>query len=57
MEEAPKELNTKVYAMTLKKEEALDQWLDKQLKARLIVESKSRYVTLCFYIPKKDGSL
>jgi len=31
--------------------------LDEQLKARLIVESKSRYVALCFYIPKKDGSL
>jgi len=43
--------------MTLKKEEALNQWLDKQLKAGLIVESKSRYAALCFYILKKDGSL
>ena len=57
MEEAPKELNTKVYAMTLKKEEVLNQWLDKQLKVGLIVESKSRYVVPCFYILKKDGSL
>ena len=57
MEEAPKELNAKAYAMTLKEEEALNQWLDEQLKARLIVESKSRYVALCFYIPKKDSSL
>ena len=57
MEEAPKELNTKAYMMTLKEEEALNQWLDKQLKVKLIVESKSRYVVLCFYIPKKDGSL
>jgi len=31
--------------------------LDEQLKAGLIVESKSRYTTPCFYIPKKDGSL
>jgi len=31
--------------------------LDKQLKAGLIVESKSRYVALYFYIPKKDSSL
>ncbi len=23
----------------------------------MIVESKSRYIALCFYIPKKDGSL
>ena len=43
--------------MTLKKEEVLNQWLDEQLKACLIVESKSRYAASCFYIPKKDGSL
>ena len=57
MDEAPKELNAKVYAMTLKEEEALNQWLDEQLKAGLIVESKSRYAAPCFCIPKKDGSL
>jgi len=56
-DEAPKELNAKAYAMTLKEEEALNQWLDKQLKKELIVESKSRYVAPCFYILKKDGSL
>ena len=57
MEEAPRELNAKAYAMTIKEEEVLNQWLDEQLKAGLIVESKSRYVAPCFYIPKKDGSL
>ena len=57
MDEAPKELNAKAYAMILKEEEALNQWLDKQLKAGLIVESKSRCMAPCFYIPKKDGSL
>ena len=57
MKEVPKKLNAKAYTMTLKEEEALNQWLDKQLKAGLIVESKSRYAALCFYIPKKDGSL
>ena len=31
--------------------------MDKQLKAGLIVKSKSRYATPCFYILKKDGSL
>ena len=56
-EKAPKELNVKAYAITLKEEEALNQWLDKQLKASLIVESKSRYAAPCFYIPKKDSSL
>ena len=57
MEEAPKKLNAKAYAMTLKEEKALNQWLKEQLKAELIVESKSRYVVPCFYIPKKDGPL
>ena len=57
MEEAPKELNAKAYTMMLKEEEALNQWLDEQLKAGLIVESKSRYAASCFYILKKDGSL
>ena len=47
----------KAYAITLKEEEALNQWLDKQLKARLIVESKSKYMASCFYIPKKNGLL
>jgi len=56
-EEAPRELNAKAYAMTLKEEETLNQWLDEQLKAGLIIESKSRYAASCFYIPKKDGSL
>ena len=57
MEEAPKELSAKAYVMTIKEEEALNQQLDKQLKAELIVQSKSRYIAPCFYIPKKDGSL
>ena len=56
-DKAPKELNAKAYTMMLKEEEALNQWLDEQLKAGLIVESKSRYAVPCFYIPKKDGSL
>jgi len=50
-------LNAKAYAITLKEKEALNQWLDEQLKAGLIVESKSRYAVPCFYIPKKDGLL
>jgi len=57
MEEAPKKLNAKAYPMILKEEETLSQWLDKQLKAGLIVESNSRYTALCFFIPKKDGTL
>ena len=57
MNEALKELNAKAYTITLKEEEALNQWLDEQLKAGLIMESKLRYAAPCFYIPKKDGSL
>jgi len=57
MKDAPKELNIKVYPITLKEEETFNQWLDKQLKAELIVESSSRYTVPCFFIPKKDGSL
>ena len=57
MDEAPKKLNAKAYVMMLKEEEALNQWLDEQLKAGLIMESKLRYAEPCFYIPKKDSSL
>ena len=57
MKETLKELNAKAYVMTLKEEEALNQWLDEQLKVSLIVELKSRYAAPCFYILKKDGSL
>ena len=43
--------------MTIKEEEALNQWLDEQLKAGLIVESKSQYMAPCFYISQKDSLL
>ena len=56
-ENASKELNAKAYAMTIKEDKALNQWLDEQLKTGLIKKSKSRYATPCFYIPKKDKSL
>ena len=56
-EETPKKLNTKAYAMKLKEEEALNQWLDEQLKTGLIMESKLRYAVPCFYIPEKDSLL
>jgi len=57
MEDIPKELNAKAYAMTIKKDETLNQWLNKQIKIRLIMESSSRYTAPCFYIPKKDELL
>jgi len=57
MDEVPRKLNAKAYTIMLKEEEALNQWLDEQFKAGLIVELKSQYAAPCFYIPKKDGSL
>ena len=43
--------------MTSKEKEALNQWLDEQLKAGLIVELKSRYMAPYFYISKENSSL
>ena len=57
MEEASRELNVKAYAIIIKEDEVLNQWLDEQLKAGLIKELKSRYVVPCFYISKKNRFL
>jgi len=57
LEDAPKELNAKADAVTVKEDKALNQWLEEQLKVRLIVESSLRYAVPYFYIPKKNGSL
>ena len=55
--QSPKGIEYKGLCNDTEKKKALNQWLDEQLKAGLIVESKSRYVAPCFHIPKKDGSL
>jgi len=39
-------MEKKTYTIILKEEETLNQWLDKQLKTKLIVESSSRYTAL-----------
>ena len=57
MKEVLKKINAKAYAMIIKEDETLNQWLDEQLKVGLIVEPSSRYVVPYFYIPKKDRSL
>ena len=57
LEDTPKELDITAYMITVKKEKALNQQLDKQLKIGLIVESSLKYAALYFYIPKKDGFL
>jgi len=43
--------------MTIKEEETLNEWLDKQLKASLIIESSSKYALPCFFILKKNRTL
>jgi len=52
-----KKLNTKAYTMIVKEDKALNQWLEEQLKIRLIVKSSSQYIVPCFYISEKDRSL
>jgi len=53
----PKKLNAKVYTITVKEDKVLNQQLEEQLKAGLIVESSSRFVAQYFYISKKNRSL
>ena len=43
--------------MTIKEDKILNQYLDEQIKTRLIVESSSRYIAPYFYILRKDGSV
>jgi len=52
-EDVLKELNAKAYAMTVKEDKILNQWLDEQLKVGLIVESSSQYVALYFILQRK----
>ena len=50
LENIPKELDIIVYVIIVKKEKALNQQLDKQLKVGLIVESSLKYTAPYFYI-------
>ncbi|KXN91276.1 hypothetical protein AN958_01411 [Leucoagaricus sp. SymC.cos] len=56
MENAPQELKAKIYPMTLKEEEELNTFVDKNLKSGKIHLSKSQYTAPCFFIPKKYSS-
>jgi len=50
----PKELNTKAYAMTVKENEALNQWLKEQHKIELIGEIKLKIYSTMF-LHSKEG--
>ena len=41
MKDTPKEINAKAYAIIVKQDEALNQQLEEQFKAELIVKSSS----------------
>ncbi|KXN86759.1 hypothetical protein AN958_09619 [Leucoagaricus sp. SymC.cos] len=52
---APSKLCAKIYPITLKEEEELNVFIDKNLKLGRIHISKSQYAAPYFFIPKKDG--
>ena len=54
---APSSLNCKIYPLTAQEKEALQKWLDEELKKGYIMKSKSPYASLFFFIKKKDGKL
>jgi hypothetical protein len=53
--DTPKELPTRNYRMTLVELQALDKFVNKELKTGKIRPSKSPYAAPCFFITKKDG--
>jgi hypothetical protein len=55
--DAPKAINCKVYPMTRTEDEALNEFLDKQLAKGYIQPSISPYASSFFFIKKKDGKL
>ena len=55
--DAPSSLNCKVYPLTAQEKQALQKWLDEELKKGYITKSKSPYASLFFFIKKKDGKL
>ena len=46
----------RLYQMTPVEQEAVDQFVEDELKAGKIRKSKSPYASPCFFIAKKDGS-
>jgi hypothetical protein len=53
--DAPKELPAQNYRMTLVEQQALDEFINEELKTGKIRPSKSPYAAPCFFIAKKDG--
>jgi hypothetical protein len=53
--DAPKELPARNYHMTPVEQQALDKFVNEELKTGKICPSKSPYAVPCFFIAKKDG--
>jgi len=54
---APDVINSKVYPLAPKEQEALNQYLEENLEKGYIVASSSRYGSPTFTVKKKDGTL
>jgi hypothetical protein len=54
---APPTINCKIYPMTAMEDQALDEFIDEQLKKGYICPSKSPHTSSFFFIKKKDGKL
>ena len=55
-ENAPASIPARCYRMTPVEQEAINQFVEDELKAGKICECKSPYASPCFFITKKDGS-
>jgi hypothetical protein len=53
--DTPKELPARNYRMTPVEQQALDEFVNEELKTGKICPSKSPYAAPCFFIAKKDG--
>jgi hypothetical protein len=53
--DAPKELPARNYRMTPVEQQALDEFVNEELKTGKICPSKLPYAAPCFFIAKKDG--
>jgi len=54
---APDVINSKVYLLAPKEQEALNQYLEENLEKGYIIASSSRYGSPTFTVKKKDGTL
>ena len=55
--DAPKILDCKIYPLSLRQQEKLDEYICENLEKGYICPSKSQYSSLFFFVGKKDGKL